>query len=558
MEDESPRLAGFYGRVSGTDDESIYNQLAIAREVAASEGYEIPNGLEYLYEDVHVSGTTKRRRGFDRLIGDIRAGEVPFDRLYIRATDRLGRWSDPRMYDYFEIEFEMHGVTIRFCDAQRHLQLAEGVDDADVGMYLSNKVDAINGARERTRIIRKMRRAKRLRVLKGFYPGARAPYGFDRVLVDKDTREVLRVVEPGERVYIDGYRVTLQGATDRRRDAVRFVFDSIEHGRSYLWIEHELNARGFPPPTPEKPWHRSIITKMAQNPLYMGRLVWGRWKQQLPTTAIRAVEVDSQDPIQVDGYVLNAPISPDQFARVRDILDGRSALWNRRRACSPRYLLTAKVRCSLCGENLYGNTLSGSPSKQTREKHKYPYYAHFATARESKAYACSQYGLRIRRERLENAVLEEIRSVLGDPNLEALVRAEVEQSLTGREQLEAEFAIDELRKEIKSVEDRMERLEDDLEALESDTGRTRLQKRIDRLGSKVDGMRRDLHEREAARDTLAQRMSFRARLIADAGSLVEQLDSGDFQLRRAVVERVLEYVEVHLTTSDAVICIRYQ
>jgi|GEM_PF-4910918 len=226
----SMKAGGFYGRVSGRDDVSLQRQLEIALEKAASGGYVIPSGHLYRYADNQITGISRSRSEWDRLMQVITTSPPPFDRLFIMDSSRLGRWGDPRWRPYIEVTLELAGVQIIFCDVEHPVEFSEGMLDSDVGQYLSDVIDTVNASRERTRIIRRFRMAKRDRVRNGFYPGGSVPYGYVRVLVHRTTGEVIREVAPNEDVRLPDCHFSIRPASDGTADVVRFVFRAIREG----------------------------------------------------------------------------------------------------------------------------------------------------------------------------------------------------------------------------------------------------------------------------------------------------------------------------------------
>ena len=75
-----------YTRVS-TNNQTIYNQLNVLREIAKLKGYEIVR--EYTDEGISGAKGREERKGFDELIKD--ATRKKFDIILCWSVDRLGR-----------------------------------------------------------------------------------------------------------------------------------------------------------------------------------------------------------------------------------------------------------------------------------------------------------------------------------------------------------------------------------------------------------------------------------------------------------------------------------
>lgn len=314
---QNPRLGAFYGRTAAGGSEGIENQLKVAREVAALDGYTIPDGPEFVYTDVNVSGLTTSRGGLDRLRKDITEGKAQFDRVYVREPSRLGRWQDPRRFYFLEVLFEEHGVDLRFCD-RKHIQYSEGVDCAALGNFILESVESVRASLDHTDLSKKMVARKRELALDAFRAGGAVPYGFDVVLVEKDSRRVVRTLQPGERTQDQDCHRALRPAQDRRSDAVRLMFEGVEQGHSIRRICSELNAGMFPPPSKDGVWRPSTVMRMLRHPVYMGTLTAGNRRPDPGPNAT----VTGRETILVHDAFPDPPISSEQFARVQEILAG--------------------------------------------------------------------------------------------------------------------------------------------------------------------------------------------------------------------------------------------
>jgi site-specific DNA recombinase len=79
-----------YARVSSdqqTDAHTLASQLAALRARVATDGFGLPEGLQFI--DEGYSGATLVRPGLERLRDLIAAGGV--ERLYVHSPDRLAR-----------------------------------------------------------------------------------------------------------------------------------------------------------------------------------------------------------------------------------------------------------------------------------------------------------------------------------------------------------------------------------------------------------------------------------------------------------------------------------
>lgn len=544
----SPLEAAFYGRVSGDHEESIEIQLAFAREVAARDGYFIPD--RNVYSDVRVSGDVEDRPGFKRLDAHLVSGAASFDRLYVRDRARFSRWSNPRLFDYYIVHFKKQGVVVRFCDVERHVDFSEGVSDEDVGHYIVEKVENVGNAKERTSIGRKMRRARRQHLIDGAWPSGSWPFALDRVLVNRDTGEIDCLVPWGQKLIRPGFRYELRFATDRRIAAVKLAFDLVEQGLSYRATALELNARQLPGPTrptkrnptpPPGRWTPTNVSHLVRNRVYIGTVTYAKFRRadywRLEPTD--SPEQDSHDPIVQQHRFPNPPISEAQFKAVRAIVEAHHYTWERRRATRPRYLLTGKVRCAVCGRTLQGR------------KGIEPIYTHLPQYAD---YECSEISKSI--HGLDRVVLDAIREIALDPDLERRVQEAVaEFQATGEARQKVSVA--DLEDELTQADSRLAMYEADLGVLTQGSARTRALARVAAQADVVDRVRSRLETERANYASVVQAATGPAVLLQRRGEIRKVLDSTDLAAQRILVAEIAERISVRCTTRQVEIALRY-
>lgn len=545
------KVALDYSRVSSMDDESNETQRKVCIEIARSDGYVIPADLRYHYADDHISGAERHRQGLDQLIADVLAGRVgpegtvvKVDRLYIREPARLWRGLDPRFPQYFEYLMQERGILVRYTNEAEAADYSEGVRGHHVGTYISRTVNQVNAAGERLELREKSRRRRRELVLDGFYPHAAVPYGVERVLVDKRSRDVVRVVPRGESIRLPDCRLHLRPADNEEARTVRLIFESIRSGMSMGGVAQELNRRGVPSANGHGTWVATMIARVLRNPIYCGTLLWGnpyhargkkgrhKRRKALPPLLHTESEITGQAPILYPNFL--QPLIPiDLWQEVQDIISARNTQWDRRRAAKPVYLFSGKIRCTACGA-LY----NGRP--RTMGRYRYTYYVH-DVGYKSKYRGCPHAMRGVRTEVMEKPVLDRIRELLASGSLDALVREELDRMRGPGRNAEVDRRLREVREEIKKLELKLaSATEDSLEA----TGAHRdvLVARASKLGAQLDAQRGDLNDLEQEERRVAAMRERHLSLLADGPTLVRYLDSMDWQLLRKVIEHAIEVV----------------
>lgn len=114
--------------------------------------------------------------------------------------------------------------------------------------------------REYKTITRRIQRGREASAREGKWIASGAPYGYERCKL------------PGEKGY--SLRIIPEEA-----DVVRIIFQMYAAGKSMYEISAELDRRGIPPRKTVH-WSRYTVRDILSNPTYIGKLRWGRRKEQ--------------------------------------------------------------------------------------------------------------------------------------------------------------------------------------------------------------------------------------------------------------------------------------
>ncbi len=234
-----------YARYSSDNqrDASIEDQVEVCRRLIERHGWQ----LTKVYDDRAISGSSRFRPGFQKLLADAEAGR--FEIVVCEAIDRLGRkLSD--VADLFD-RLTFHRVQLFSATAGQITQMHVGIMGTMAQMFLSD-------LREKTR------RGQLGRARAGRIPGGLA-YGY-------------RVVTPAPGSKEAGERAI----NAAEAEVVRRIFRDYAAGRSPRRIARDLNAEAIVGPG-GRPWGDTTIrgqvdrgTGILNNTLYIGRLSWNR------------------------------------------------------------------------------------------------------------------------------------------------------------------------------------------------------------------------------------------------------------------------------------------
>lgn len=215
------------------------------------------------YCDNGWSGTNFDRPEFQRMLEDIETGKI--DTVIVKDLSRFGR-EYAQMGLYIEHYFETKGI--------RFISVAEGVDSAkgldNLILPMTNVINSLYARQAST----KTKAAHQARAKSGMYMGGHAPFGYQK---DPGNRHHLIIDPPAA-------------------DVVRDIFRMFADGIGLVRITKILREKGILNPqayfnqnNPDyyknsdywrKPfdWHVTSIRTILDNPVYLGKVVFGRTK----------------------------------------------------------------------------------------------------------------------------------------------------------------------------------------------------------------------------------------------------------------------------------------
>jgi DNA invertase Pin-like site-specific DNA recombinase len=221
-------------------------------------------------------------------------------------------------------------------------------------------------------------------------PGRRAPYGYDRALLNSDNtiyqiirwflggiREIYtadgklqRRVEKGIRLKKEkGLRAILIPGEEKQIDAVRKIFRFCVNGSGFKAIADNLNAERIPAPNGGW-WTHTGVKAILENHAYRGAICWNkrsegkffkasadgmarvRPSERTASGNIKTIDNSESEWIIVDN-THEALVSPDLWGMAQAAVKGRSKY---RGGAGNRnvYLLANLMNCSNCGKKFWG------------------------------------------------------------------------------------------------------------------------------------------------------------------------------------------------------------
>ena len=318
--------------------DSIYIQKQICTDFVKKHPEML---LAEIYVDNGVTGTTFSREAFERLMTDVRAGSI--DCIIVKDFSRFGRDAIDAV-DLIDVIFPSLGV--RFISV---LDDYDSENPACTQDRVSNILKHFMNDYYAREVSAKLVQAHKQSREKGEFWGARPPYGY------KWSPEAKKILIPDE----------------EEKKIVRQIFDwYVFQDMSSYDIARKLNALGVWTPQEsheirqygkrkkEKKlfWRADYISRMIQNPVYIGAAVYGKTKQMLaeniPMYLIPKREWDIREDIReplVEKSIFEQAL---EIARLRwkESLETWSIKENRPH--SGNGPLRGKIYCGNCGRKL--------------------------------------------------------------------------------------------------------------------------------------------------------------------------------------------------------------
>jgi len=265
------RRAAQYVRMS-TDHQqySTENQKLAIAEFAAIQGISIVA----TYEDAGKSGVSlKGRSALSQLLQDAQADKRAFSVVLVYDVSRWGRFQDVDESAHYEYMCRKAGVQVVYCAEQF------AWDGSPSAMLLKTLKRAMAGEYSRE-LSRKVFIGQRRLAELGFWQGAPAGYGLQRVLVDSDgiVKGPLRYREHKS---IQTDRVIVTPGDEHEVALVRCIYDWYVSQRvGCRRIANRLNAFGICNAY-GRPWNPQIITNILSSEKYVGTNVYARTSRKL-------------------------------------------------------------------------------------------------------------------------------------------------------------------------------------------------------------------------------------------------------------------------------------
>ena len=383
-----------YTRVSTTmqiDGYSLDAQKARMKAYADFNDYQIVGE----YEDAGKSGKSiEGRASFCRMMEDIKSGKDGVAYVLVFKLSRFGR-NAADVLSTLQV-MQDFGVNL--------ICVEDGIDSSkDAGKLMISVLSAVAEIeRENIRVQTMEGRIQKAR--EGRWNGGFAPYGYR--LVDG----VLQINEdeaPAIRTIFKQYVNTDTGANGLSKYLETHGFQKLarQNGTSPLFSA-------------------TLIRAILKNPVYCGKIAFGRRKlEKIHGTRNEYHQVSQENYLLVDG--LHEGIVSEELwnaAQVKLLAQSKRYEPVNRSKTEQAHLLSALVKCPICGAGMYSNKCTKRKKDGTPYK-SFSYYSckHRKMQRGQKC----DFNKQIQEEVLDNAVVEVIIKLVSNPKFAAMMQEKI-------------------------------------------------------------------------------------------------------------------------------------
>ena len=347
------------------------------------------------YEDAGKSGkSVEGRASFCRMMEDIKSGKDGVSYVLVFKLSRFGR-NAADVLSTLQV-MQDFGVNL--------ICVEDGIDSSkDAGKLMISVLSAVAEIeRENIRVQTMEGRIQKAR--EGRWNGGFAPYGYR--LVDG----VLQINEdeaPAIRTIFEQYVNTDTGANGLSKYLETHGFQKLarQNGTSPLFSA-------------------TLIRAILKNPVYCGKIAFGRRKlEKIHGTRNEYHQVPQENYLLVDG--LHEGIVSEELwsaAQVKLLAQSKRYEPVNRSKTEQAHLLSALVKCPVCGAGMYSNKCT------KRKKDGTPYKSFSYYSCKHRKMQCGQkcdFNKQIQEEVLDNAVVEVIIKLVSNPKFAAMMQEKI-------------------------------------------------------------------------------------------------------------------------------------
>ena len=378
-----------YTRVSTSmqvDGYSLDAQRDKLRKYAAYEDMVIAGE----YSDEGFSGKNIQGRPvFQRMLQDIQDGKDGVSYVLVFKLSRFGR-NAADVLNSLQL-MQDFGVNL--------ICVEDGIDSSkDAGKLMISVLSAVAEI-ERENIRSQTMAGREQKAREGKWNGGFAPYGYKlengNLVIAEDEVEVIRII-------YDRYIHTNEG--------VAGVAKYLNRNGFVKKLRQNNTIPGF---------SRNFVQDVLDNPVYMGKIAYGRRKTEKKQGTRNEMHVVEQSEFPVYDGQHEAIISEEDWYLAQEKRKRNS--FKREKVNNPdhAHILSGILRCPCCGKGMYGNIAKAhGRDKKTR------YYYYCKNTITASGHECS-FRLNIDQAELNNAVAKIISAMVNKPQFAEAIQAKI-------------------------------------------------------------------------------------------------------------------------------------
>ena len=333
-----------------------------------------------------------------------------------------------------------------------HLMCVE--DGLDFSTSMGKMMITILGAvaeLERENIIAQSLLGREEKAKSGGWNGGFAPYGYRLVKGDDKSKGKLETV-PEEKA------------------VVQLVFDMfLNRNMGYTAISGYLNRNGYTRPPAKNAirpsygeWSSDHIKRMLSNPIYTGRVAWGKRRTEKVPGKDNEYRLVKQDEYILSEVVSHeAFVSKEDFDKVQEIKAIRGKKGNHNIGQYNAHLLSGIVKCPQCGAPMYIGMTKWTNQDGT-ERRTESYVCSYATKHRG-TLVCRRNG--VVASQVEDEVMEYTRKIVRNPQF---IKDLQEKVMTAVDMTEVENDITAYKKQLSALQRSRDSLEQDIDRIAPD------------------------------------------------------------------------------------------
>lgn len=506
----------------------IYIRVSSERQV---QGYSLEGQKRYLKEWAEFEGMTvlniyvepgrsgksiSGREVFQHMLDDIATKSVDADFVVVFKLSRFGRNAKDILNSLTFIQ--RYGVNL-ICKE-------DGLDSStSMGKMMITILGAV-AEMERENILTQTYLGRTEKAKQGGWNGGFAPYGYE--LVD--------------------------GKLERKEDEaaiVELVFDKfVNEGMGYSTIAGYLNKQGIPK-LPSKnshgtafvDWNTGQIKRMLDNPVYTGRVAFGRTRlQKIDGTENEYRRVRADDFILSDEIVHEPIVSEELFEQARVKRKVTSTTGCPLVGRSSKHLLSGILKCPMCGSAMYSDTVMWTNKNGKRMVRRKYQCGHYAKAKNGQ---CKKNA--ILADWIETEVIQYTKLLVKNKQFAEDVKKQIGQKM---DVSEIDIEIAGYNKSLKKLERSKANLEHDIDNIASDDKnavrkRNDMNKRLNKIYEEIYSIEDLIEECEMKKasveqEALTQENVYKLLLVFD--KFFDKMNQED---QRKLIEAMISEIHLH-------------